>query len=147
MSRKKRSTLFSHDAEVGAHDVFQFLDELWVARDLEAAHDLRLQTVGLPVPHDGAGAYLQHCVQHCAIFRVLQVARAPARDLTRPTPSAWAMSLFCRPCAASSTMRARSAIRTLEHANAHSAREPCQLGLLRLAQLKNRGNSQSFAPT
>ena len=61
MPRKKRSTLFSHDAEVGAHDVFQFLDELWVARDLEAAQDVRLQTVGLPVPHDGAGAYVQHC--------------------------------------------------------------------------------------
>ena len=66
MSRKKRSTLFSHDAEVGAHDVFQLLDELWVARDLEAAHDVRLQPVGLPVPHDGAGAHVQHCVQHCA---------------------------------------------------------------------------------
>ena len=61
MSRKKRSTLFSHDAEVGARDVFQLLDELWVTRDLEAAQDVRLQTVGLPVPHDGAGAYVQHC--------------------------------------------------------------------------------------
>ena len=38
--------------QVQAHDVFQLLDELWVARDHEPAHDVRLQTVGLPVPHD-----------------------------------------------------------------------------------------------
>ena len=38
--------------QVQAHDVFQRLDELWVARDLEPAQDVRLQTVGLPVPHD-----------------------------------------------------------------------------------------------
>ena len=117
MSRKKRSTLFSHDAEVGARDVFQLLDELWVTRDLEAAQDVRLQTVGLPVPHDGAGAYVQHCVHHCAHL-------------------------------SGAAGRARSVIRTREHANTrtHSAREPCQLGLLRLAPLKNRGNSQSFSP-
>ena len=37
---------------------------------------------------------------------------------------------------------------SFEHANTrtHSAREPCQLGFLRLAQLKNRGNSKSFSP-
>ena len=37
---------------VQPHDVFELLDELRVTRDLEAAHDVRLQAVGLPVPHD-----------------------------------------------------------------------------------------------
>ena len=80
------------------------------------------------------------------IFRVLQVALAPARDLHAahgPVPGQ------C-PCSADPARpAARCALATtLEHANTrtHSAREPCQLGLLRLAQLKNRGNSQSFAP-
>ena len=56
--------------QVQAHDVFQFLDKLWVARDLEPAHDVRLQTVGLPVPHDGARAHAQHCAHlACAPVR------------------------------------------------------------------------------
>ena len=46
--------------QVQPHDVFELLDELRVARDLEAAHQVGLQAVGLPVPHDGAGAHPQH---------------------------------------------------------------------------------------
>ena len=46
--------------DVQAHDVFELLDELRVARDLEATHQVRLQAVGLPVAHHGAGADLKH---------------------------------------------------------------------------------------
>jgi len=56
---------------VQTHDVFELLDELRVARDLEAAHQVRLQSVGLPVPHHGAGADLQHRGH---------LARAPVRS-------------------------------------------------------------------
>ena len=59
---------------VQAHDVFELLDELRVARDLEAAHEVGLQAVGLPVAHHGAGADLQYRGH---------LARAPVRGRLR----------------------------------------------------------------
>ena len=139
MPRKKRSTLFSHDAEVGAHDVFQLLDELWVARDLEAAQDVRLQTVGLPVPHDGAGAYLQHCAQHCAQHCVqhcahLAGAAGRARASARPAPGPRPVPGQC-PCSADP---ARSAARcalaaTLEHAYTRTLERTARASLVNSA--------------
>ena len=45
---------------VQPHDVFELLDKVRVTRDFEAAHEVGLQAVGLPVAHHGAGADLQH---------------------------------------------------------------------------------------
>ena len=55
---------------VQPHDVFKLLSELRIARDLEAAHDVWLQAVGLPMAHDGAGADAQD---------LTHLARAPVR--------------------------------------------------------------------
>ena len=55
---------------VQPHDVFKLLSELRIARDLEAAHDVWLQAVGLPMAHDGAGADAQE---------LTHLARAPVR--------------------------------------------------------------------
>lgn len=44
---------------VQPYDVFKLFNELRVTRDLEASHDVRLQAIGLPVPHHGAGADAQ----------------------------------------------------------------------------------------
>ena len=44
---------------IQAHDVFEFFDELRVSRDLEAANEVRLQAVCLPMPHDRAGTDAQ----------------------------------------------------------------------------------------
>ena len=46
------------------------LDELRVARNLEAAHDVGLESVRLPMPHDGTGGHAQDSTH---------LARAPVR--------------------------------------------------------------------
>ena len=45
---------------VQTHDVFEFLDELGITRDLEATHQVRLEAIGLPVAHHAARADLQY---------------------------------------------------------------------------------------
>ena len=78
------------------------------------------------------------------ILRVLHVALAPARDLHAAHHAQCLGNVLVLQTRRGQQHDARSQ----RHSNTrtHSAREPCQLGLLRLAQLKNRGNSQSFAP-
>jgi hypothetical protein len=44
---------------VQVDDVFEFLDEQRIARDLEAAHQVRLQAIGLPMAHHRTGTDLQ----------------------------------------------------------------------------------------
>ncbi len=100
---------------VQTHDVFELLDELRIARHLEAAHDVRLQPVRLPMSPHGAGSNTPLGGQRarapvggrrgaghtrCLPPRLADSARATR---TRPMPSCTARSLFCRPCTANKT--------------------------------------------
>ena len=125
---------------VQTHDVFEFLNEPRVARNLEPAHQMRLDAVGLPVAQTVLGA----TPNAAAIVRALQCVAASGMvcvvsstslatstltggaprgrsrlmpcsphsrwrscqraTCTHPMPSCSAMSLFCRPCPASSTI-------------------------------------------
>ena len=59
---------------VQAHGAFESVDEPRVTRDLEASSDVRPQAMGLPVPHDDAGADAQFGGR---------LARAPVRGRRR----------------------------------------------------------------
>ena len=56
--------------DVQAHDVFELFSELRIARDLEAAHKVRLEAMRVPMAHDGAGTDAQNFAH---------LARAPVR--------------------------------------------------------------------
>lgn len=57
---------------VQAHDVLELVDELRIPRDFEAAHDMWLEPVRLPMPHDGAAL----TPRTAPILRVLQCVAA-----------------------------------------------------------------------
>ena len=46
-----RHNVLGHTLRLQTHHVLELLDELRVARDLEASHQVRVHAIGLPVAH------------------------------------------------------------------------------------------------